>query len=91
MDKLKEIALRAIQQPAIKSKLARALSRSEGTINRYIRENDDSLTKSAALRIISEETGLTEKEILEKNFASSHESPDFAIVEMAFHFKFKKG
>jgi hypothetical protein len=91
MDKLKEIALRATQQPAIISKLALALSRSKGTINRYIRENDDCLTKSAALRVIMEETGLTEKEILEKNFDPSHEIPENAIVEMSIHFKFKKG
>jgi hypothetical protein len=92
MFKLTRIALEAIRRsPAIKSELARALSCSEGTINRYIRENADSLTKAAALKVISEETGLTEKEILEKNFASPDESHDFAIVEMSFHFKFKKG
>jgi hypothetical protein len=101
MHKLTKIALKAIQRysPAIKSKLALALSCSEGTINRYIRENHPSLTKAAALRVIMEVTGLRKEEILEKrkkeirekDFNFSNEMPDYAIVEMSFHFTFKKG
>lgn len=65
--KLTKAALQAIREysPGIKSKLALALNVSEGSINRYIRENSDNLTKAAALRVIRQETGLTEKDILE--------------------------
>jgi hypothetical protein len=51
--------------------LALALGCSEGSINRYIRENDDNLTKAAALEVIRKETGLTDDEILEKEPAAS--------------------
>jgi hypothetical protein len=65
--KLTNIAMQAIvQSPGIKLKLALALGCSEGSINRYIRENDDNLTKAAALEVIRKETGLTDEEILEK-------------------------
>jgi hypothetical protein len=71
--KLTKIALEAIAKysPGIKSKLALALSCSEGSINRYIRENDDNLTKAAALAVIRNETGLSEDEILEKESAGA--------------------
>ena len=101
MYKLTKIAIKAIQRysPAIKSKLALALSRSEGTINRYIRKNHPSLTKTAALKVIMEVTGLRKeeilekrkKEILEKDFNFSNEMPDYMFVEMSFHFKFRMG
>jgi hypothetical protein len=67
--KLTKGAMVAISQhaPGIKSKLALALGCSEGSINRYIRENDDNLTKAAALEVIQKETGLTYDEILEKS------------------------
>jgi hypothetical protein len=68
MFRLTETALDAIlmHSPKIKSRLALALNCSEGSINRYIRENDDNLTKAAALEVIREETGLTDAEILER-------------------------
>lgn len=50
--------------PGIVKKLAEAISTSEPTIYRYINNNDDNLTKAAALEIIREETGLTDAEIL---------------------------
>lgn len=65
-------ALRLIddQRPAIISKLALTLNCSEGTINRNLRDNentpDNDLTKAAALKVISEETGLDFSEILEE-------------------------
>jgi hypothetical protein len=61
-------ALDAIQEhsPGIKLKLALALNCSEGSINRYIRENSDNLTKAAAMIVIREETGLTSDEILNR-------------------------
>ncbi len=63
---LTDKALQAIRDhsPGIKSKLALALKCSEGSINRYIRKNDDNLTKAAALKVIKEETRLSDKEIL---------------------------
>ncbi|HZE85245.1 MAG TPA: hypothetical protein VE035_13115 [Puia sp.] len=66
--RLTNVALEAIRlhSPGIKSKLALALHCSEGSINRYIRENDDNLTKAAALEVIRQETGLSAEEILEK-------------------------
>jgi hypothetical protein len=71
--RLTNIAIEAIRQysPGIKSKLALALNCSEGSINRYIRENDDNLTKAAALQVIRKETGLSEDEILEKESAKT--------------------
>ena len=70
--KLTHVAIQAILEhsPGIKSKLALALGCSEGTINRYIRENDDNLTKAAAMQVIRKETGLTDDEILEKESAT---------------------
>jgi hypothetical protein len=57
--RLSEKALKAIRdQPAIKLKLALVLNCSEGTINRYIRENSDNLTKAAAFEVIQKATGL---------------------------------
>jgi hypothetical protein len=64
---LTQTALKAIQKrsPGIKSKLALALLCSEGSINRYIRENHDNLTKAAALQVLREETRLSDKQLLE--------------------------
>jgi hypothetical protein len=53
-----------INSPGAKSKLALALNCSEQSINKYIRENSDNLTKAAALQVIREVTGLTDAEIL---------------------------
>ena len=71
--RLTKIALEAIRQhsPGIKSKLALALNCSEASINRYIRDNDDNLTKAAALEIIRKESGLSEEEILESESAQA--------------------
>ena len=45
--------------------LAIALNVSESTARRYVNDNDDNLTKAAALNVIRQETGLTDEEILE--------------------------
>ena len=65
--KLTNAAIEAIRvhSPGIKSKLALALNCSEGSINRYMRENNDNLTKAAALKVIRLETGLSEDDILD--------------------------
>jgi hypothetical protein len=64
---LTKTALKAIQScaPGIKLRLALALRCSEGSINRYLRENDDNLTKAAALQVLREVTGLSDKHLLE--------------------------
>lgn len=64
--KLTEQALKAIDSMNIRMKVAIALRKSDDTIKRYIRTNDDSLTKAASLQVIKDETGLTEDEILEQ-------------------------
>lgn len=63
------ISLKAIDRikpdTRIKTMLALALNRSVYTITKWIDENDDNLTKAAALEVIRKETGLTDSEILE--------------------------
>lgn len=65
--KLSKIALLAVRGacPAIIDKLSEAGIGSKPTIYRYINDNDDNLTKAAALKVIREETGLTDEQILE--------------------------
>lgn len=48
-----------------KKRLAEDLGVSEPTIFRWLADNDDNLTKAAALKVIREETGLTNEDILE--------------------------
>jgi transposase len=68
--KLTKIALLALRGAKdSKRKLAEALDVSEATVYRWISENNDSLTKAAALKVIREETGLTDAEILETEMA----------------------
>lgn len=64
--KLSRIALLAIRGacPGIVKQLASAIAVSEPSIYRYINDNDDNLTKAAALAVIREKTGLTDSEIL---------------------------
>lgn len=63
--KLTQKALEIIRKPEVRRLLAIALDCTDQTIMRYIRTNDDCLTKAAALKLIQEETGLTNEEILE--------------------------
>jgi hypothetical protein len=63
--KLTKLALQRISTQQIKLKLGIALGCSEGTVNRYIRQNSDNLTKAAPMEVIRQETGLTDSEILE--------------------------
>jgi len=63
--KLTPIALEKINTLPIRMKIALALGKSESSVRRYIIDNDDSLTKAAALEVIKTETGLTDEEILE--------------------------
>ena len=64
--KLKQAAIDRIKvNTRIKNLLALALDRSVYTVTRWIEDNDDNLTKAAALKIIREETGLSDEDILE--------------------------
>lgn len=65
--RLTKEALNAINTPAIRRRLMEVLGDvAESTIYRYISINDDNLTKAAAMKVIREETGLTDEEILEE-------------------------
>ena len=65
--RLTKRALESINTPAIRRRLMEALGDvAESTIYRYISANDDNLTKAAALKVIREETGLIDEEILEE-------------------------
>ncbi len=50
----------------IKEKLAKALGVTKPAIYKYIRNNDDNLTKAAALEVIKKELDLPEDQILER-------------------------
>ena len=65
--RLTNIAILAIRgSRGINKQLAEALGVSVSTVNRYMVDNDDNLTKAAALEIIKQEIGLTEDQILER-------------------------
>lgn len=49
--------------------LKKALGISEPTLYRYINDNSDDLTKVSALKVIREELGLLDSEILEEENA----------------------
>ena len=51
----------------IRRRLKEALSISEPTLYRLLTQNDDDLTKAAALQVIREELKLEDSEILEEN------------------------
>ena len=53
----------------IKNRLALALDCSGFSVERWIKINDDTLTKAIALEIISEELGLPVDEILDRQLA----------------------
>lgn len=63
--KLTESALKEINTPAIRTRIAVALKVSEQTVIKYIGRNDDNLTKAAALACIKRNTGMTDDEILD--------------------------
>jgi hypothetical protein len=56
-----------LKEPAMRRRLADALDCTDQTIVRYIKENElnGDLTKAVALKVISEESGLSTDEILE--------------------------
>jgi hypothetical protein len=71
MMKLTQKALNAINTPPIRRELTNALEVTDQTIVRYIKDNDDCLTKAAAMQIIRKHTGLSDKEILEEQLTET--------------------
>lgn len=63
--RLTQKALEGINNPKARRRLMDVFDATEYTVSRYIRSNDDNLTKAAALEVIRQETGLTDSEILE--------------------------
>jgi hypothetical protein len=64
--KLTPNAITLIKDKRIRTRLALALDVTDQAICKYIKRNDDNLTKAAALMVIREETGLDDSEILEE-------------------------
>jgi hypothetical protein len=51
---------------AIKDKIRDSLDVSSATMYKYVADNDEILTQAAVLKILREETGLSDQEILEE-------------------------
>lgn len=64
--KLTQKALSKIKDPKIRALLVIALGVTDQSIMNYIKSNSDELTKAAALKVIREETGLADDQILEE-------------------------
>jgi hypothetical protein len=65
--RLTQQALEKITDKTIRAKLCLALKVTDQSIIKYIKANNDELTKAAALKVIREETGLEDSEILEES------------------------
>lgn len=62
---LKAKILKMINTPRIRIRLALALDCTDQTIIRYIKDNDDNLTKAAALQVLREELKLEDSKLLD--------------------------
>lgn len=72
--RLTHLALIAIRgSKGMVPKLADALNVSSKSVYKYITDNSDALTKAAALKVIREETGLDDSQILEDAEGEEHE------------------
>jgi len=65
--RLNENVLKQIHNKRTRLRLAVALDLTEQAIIKYIKNNNENLTKAAALKVIREDTGLTDADILESN------------------------
>lgn len=59
------LALRGSEKE-VKQKIADAVGVTIHAVYRWINDNDDNLTKASALKVIREELGLTDQQILEE-------------------------
>lgn len=66
--KLSQIALLALRgsDKSVKQRIADEIGVTLASVYRFIQDNDDSLTKAAALKIIREITGLEDSQLLEE-------------------------
>lgn len=65
--KIRKIVLMAIKgNKDLRRRIKEVLDISEPTLYRLLTENDDDLTKAAALKVIREDLNLTDSEILEE-------------------------
>lgn len=64
--RLSQKALDLVKEQNLRQKIALALGLTDRTMWRYIQNNDDNLTKAASLKLIRQETGLSDDEILEE-------------------------
>lgn len=66
--KIRKLVLLAIRGSGeLKKKLMAALDISQPTLSRFLSDNDENLTKAAALKVIREELDLSDDEILEED------------------------
>lgn len=66
--KIRQIVIMAIRgNTELRRRLKDVLDISEPTLLRMLNDNRDDLTKAAALKVIREETGLSDQEILEED------------------------
>ena len=64
--KLKKIGILALQgSSSLRQRIADMEGKTIQTINRWIREGDDNLTKAGPLSLIKQETGLGNEDLLE--------------------------
>lgn len=66
--RLTKLAIMALRGAGKRSRqvIAEALNVAESTVYRWISDNDENLTKAAALEVIRKETGLSDDQILER-------------------------
>jgi len=69
--KLTETALHKINNKDTRLKLAMALGLTEQSVIRLIKANSENLTKAAAMKVIKEETGMSDEVILEPETAKT--------------------
>ncbi len=70
---LRQEILEKINQPRIRAKIVLASPKeiTDSTVKRWIRNDDDALTKLWLLNLIKEELGITDREIFETELISN--------------------
>ncbi len=64
--KIKKSVLKKVaESQGCRNRLMEALNISQPTMSRYVQDNDDNLTKAAALKVIGEYFNLTNEQMLE--------------------------
>jgi hypothetical protein len=70
--KLTKIGILALQgSSSLRQRIADLEGKTIQTVNRWIRECDDNLTKAGPLSLIKQETGLTDEHLLEEAVAEA--------------------